>query len=88
MDVEEFRDPADERFGRIRHVRNIDGVSLRCSLTKRQNDVIQFLLFGMSEKEILALERIPIRYCKQNTSNLQFDVVSGNNSFELKMTSK
>jgi len=43
---------------------------------------------GMSEKEILALEKIPIRYCKQNTSNLQFDVVPGHNSFELKMTSK
>jgi hypothetical protein len=43
---------------------------------------------GMSEREIDALEKVPIRYCKQNTSDLRFDVKPGHNSFELKMTSQ
>jgi hypothetical protein len=43
---------------------------------------------GMSEREIDALEKVPIRYCKSNTSDLKFDVQSGHNSIELKMTSK
>lgn len=41
---------------------------------------------GMSEQEIEALQKVPFRYCKPNTSDLRFDVLPGHNSFELKMT--
>jgi hypothetical protein len=43
---------------------------------------------GMSDREIESLEKVPVRYCKQNTSDLRFDVKPGDNSAELKMTSK
>lgn len=43
-----------ERFARVPYSDDIDGISLRYSLTKRQSDVLSNLLFGMSEKEIAA----------------------------------
>jgi hypothetical protein len=43
---------------------------------------------GMSDREIEALEKVPVRYCKQNTSDLRFDVKPGHNSLGLKMASK
>jgi hypothetical protein len=43
---------------------------------------------GMSEKDIEGLEKVPVRYCKTETSDLRFDVKPGINSFDLKMSSK
>jgi hypothetical protein len=43
---------------------------------------------GMTEQEIYALQKVPIRYCKPNTSDLQFDIEPGHHSIEVKMASK
>jgi hypothetical protein len=43
---------------------------------------------GMSDREVEALEKVPVRYCNQNTSDLRFSVKPGHNSLVIKMTSK
>jgi hypothetical protein len=43
---------------------------------------------GMSLREILALEKVPIRYCTRQTSDLRIEVEPGSNSIDLKLTTK
>jgi hypothetical protein len=43
---------------------------------------------GMSLRQILALEKVPIKYCTKQTSDLHVDVQPGKNSVDLKMVSK
>ena len=41
---------------------------------------------GMSVREIMALEKVPIRYCTKETSDLHVEVKPGRNSIDLKLT--
>jgi hypothetical protein len=41
---------------------------------------------GMTLKQILALEKVPIRYCTKETSDLHFEVKPGRNLIDLKLT--
>jgi hypothetical protein len=43
---------------------------------------------GMSLRQILALEKVPTRYCLKDTSDLHVDVQPGRNSIDLKLTTK
>jgi hypothetical protein len=43
---------------------------------------------GMSLREILALEKVPTRYCTKQTSDLRIDVEPGKNTIDLKLVSK
>ncbi len=40
---------------------------------------------GMTLQQIQALERVPIRYCVKETSDLQVDVQPGSNSIDLQL---
>jgi DNA-binding CsgD family transcriptional regulator len=40
------------RFAQIPHTQNIDGVSMRFHFSKRQREVVDLLLFGLSEKAV------------------------------------
>jgi hypothetical protein len=41
---------------------------------------------GMTLRQIQALEKVPIRYCDKDTSDLHEDVKPGKNSIDLKLT--
>lgn len=41
---------------------------------------------GMTLRQIQALEKVPIRYCNKETSDLHEEVKSGRNSIDLKLT--
>ena len=41
---------------------------------------------GMTLRQILALEKVPIRYCTKETSDLHVEVKPGRNSIDLKLT--
>jgi hypothetical protein len=41
---------------------------------------------GMTLRQIQALEKVPIRYCEKDTSDLHEDVKPGKNSIDLKLT--
>ena len=41
---------------------------------------------GMTLRQIQALEKVPIRYCTEKTSDLNLDVKPGRNSLDLKLT--
>jgi hypothetical protein len=41
---------------------------------------------GMTLRQIQALEKVPIRYCNKETSDLHEDVKPGRNSIDLKLT--
>jgi len=43
---------------------------------------------GMSFREILALEKVPIKYCTRQTSDLDIEVEPGKNNIDLKLVSK
>lgn len=43
---------------------------------------------GMSLRQILALEKVPIRYCTKDTSDLHVEVQPGRNSIDLKLATK
>jgi hypothetical protein len=43
---------------------------------------------GMTLRQILALEKVPIRYCAKDTSDLHVEVQPGSNSIDLKLTTK
>jgi hypothetical protein len=41
---------------------------------------------GMTLRQLQALEKVPIRYCGEKTSDLHLDVKPGRNSLDLKLT--
>jgi hypothetical protein len=41
---------------------------------------------GMTLRQLQALEKVPVRYCAKETSDLHLDVKSGRNSIDLKLT--
>jgi hypothetical protein len=41
---------------------------------------------GMTVKEIEALEKVPVKYCTKDKSDLKVDVQPGKNSIDLKLT--
>jgi hypothetical protein len=43
---------------------------------------------GMTLRQLEALERVPIRYCGEKTSDLNLDVKPGKNSIDLKLITK
>jgi hypothetical protein len=43
---------------------------------------------GMTLRQLEALEKVPIRYCGEKTSDLNLDVKSGGNSIDLKLVTK
>jgi hypothetical protein len=40
---------------------------------------------GMTRKQLLALEKVPIRYCAEDTSDLHVEVNPGRNSIDLQL---
>jgi hypothetical protein len=43
---------------------------------------------GMTLQQILALEKVPVRYCSKETSDLHVEVELGKNSIDLKLVNK